>query len=53
MDDATTVPRNTEALKQVNWHLDRAMEAAKLLHGEAAAELRSKILLANLQATNI
>lgn len=44
---------NLEALKQVNYHLDRAMEAAKLLHGDSAKELRSKILLANLQATNI
>lgn len=46
-------PRNDEALKQVNYHLDRAMDAAKLLHGDAAVVLRSWILVAALQATNI
>lgn len=53
MDSDVETHRNTEALKQVNYHLDRAMDAAKLLgDGGAAIKLRVQIVLANLQATN-
>lgn len=52
MDGDMKVAARTEALKQVNYHLDRAMDAAKPLDDDAAATLRSWILVAALQATN-